>query len=63
MTPEGTVLAEAQQAEANAGTLLPGDCTDLNPSWGWAAGVGISTVDDLATSHLCRGARGRRSAQ
>ena len=34
---------------ARAGTLRPGDYTDLNLSWGWAAGAGISTVGDLAT--------------
>jgi D-alanyl-D-alanine carboxypeptidase len=49
LTPQGAVLPAAQRAEALAGTLLPGDYTDLNPSWGWAAGAGISTVEDLAT--------------
>jgi D-alanyl-D-alanine carboxypeptidase len=49
LTPAGTVLPEDQQAVARARTLLPGDHTDLNPSWGWAAGAGISTVADLAT--------------
>ena len=49
LTPEGAVLSAAERAQAIAGTLLPGDYTDLNPSWGWAAGAGISTVDDLAT--------------
>jgi len=48
-TPEGTVLPDDQQAQARAGTLRPADYTDLNPSWGWAAGAGISTVEDLAT--------------
>jgi D-alanyl-D-alanine carboxypeptidase len=37
------------QAAAKAGTLQPGDQTDANPSWAWAAGAGISTVADLAT--------------
>lgn len=37
------------QARAQAGTLLPGDRTADNPSWGWAAGAGISTLADLAT--------------
>ena len=37
------------QAEAKAGTLAPRDFTDLNPSWGWAAGGVISTAADLAT--------------
>lgn len=49
ITLEGTVLPEDEQAEAIAGTLLPTDYTDLNPSWGWAAGAAISTVGDLAT--------------
>jgi D-alanyl-D-alanine carboxypeptidase len=47
-TPAGTVLPADQQAAARAGTLRPGDYTDLNPSWAWAAGAAISTVDDLA---------------
>ncbi len=33
---------------ANKGTLKPNDQTDNNPSWGWAAGAGISTAPDLA---------------
>lgn len=36
-------------AAARAGTLAPGDQTDANPSWGWAAGAGISTANDLVT--------------
>jgi D-alanyl-D-alanine carboxypeptidase len=36
-------------AQAQAGTLLPKDHTDANPSWAWAAGSGISTIGDLAT--------------
>ncbi|MFZ2963664.1 MAG: serine hydrolase domain-containing protein [Rhodoglobus sp.] len=35
--------------QAQEGTLLPGDQTFSNPSWGWAAGAGISTASDLAT--------------
>ncbi|MET4096391.1 serine hydrolase domain-containing protein [Arthrobacter sp. UYCu712] len=35
-------------AQAQAGTLLPNDYTDSNPSWTWAAGQGISTAGDLA---------------
>jgi len=35
-------------AQAEAGTLLPNDQTDANPSWAWAAGAGISTIGDLA---------------
>ncbi len=42
------VLPPDQAAEADAGTLLPNDVTEMNPSWGWAAGAGISTTDDLA---------------
>lgn len=36
------------QFAAKNGTLLPNDQTDTNPSWGWAAGAGISTAPDLA---------------
>jgi D-alanyl-D-alanine carboxypeptidase len=36
---------EAVQANESAGE--PNDVTDANPSWGWAAGAAISTVDDL----------------
>ena len=36
------------QVAAKDGTLLPNDQTDANPSWGWAAGAGISTAPDLA---------------
>jgi D-alanyl-D-alanine carboxypeptidase len=49
LEPAGTILADDDRAAARAGTLRPGDYTDLNPSWGWAAGAGISTVNDLAT--------------
>lgn len=44
-------------AAARAGTLAPGDQTDANPSWGWAAGAGISTANDLVTivSAIVRG--------
>jgi D-alanyl-D-alanine carboxypeptidase len=44
-----TVLPSDQQAAALAGTLRPGDYTDTNPSWGWAAGAAISTAEDLKT--------------
>ena len=37
------------QNAARAGTLAPVDQTLDNPSWGWAAGAGISTADELAT--------------
>jgi D-alanyl-D-alanine carboxypeptidase len=36
------------QFAAKKGTLKPNDQTDANPSWGWAAGAGISTAPDLA---------------
>lgn len=36
-------------AQAQAGTLLPNDQTNANPSWAWSAGSGISTIGDLAT--------------
>ncbi len=42
------VLTPEQAAEAAAGTLEPRDVTEMNPSWGWAAGAGISTTDDFA---------------
>jgi CubicO group peptidase (beta-lactamase class C family) len=31
-------LSPDMQTAARAGTLKPNDCTDDNPSWGWAAG-------------------------
>jgi D-alanyl-D-alanine carboxypeptidase len=36
---------EAEQANQSAGT--PNDVTNDNPSWAWAAGSGISTLQDL----------------
>lgn len=42
-------LPEAMQAAAKDGSLQPNDVTDVNPSWAWAAGAGISTADDLVT--------------
>lgn len=42
-------LPPDQQTAARDGTLLPNDVTDMNPSWGWAAGAVISTAEDLAT--------------
>ncbi|WP_084351906.1 serine hydrolase domain-containing protein [Millisia brevis] len=47
-TIESAALPEPELAQARAGTLLPNDVTDMNPSWGWAAGAGISTAQDLA---------------
>ena len=37
------------QAAARAGTFLPTDETNDNPSWAWSAGSGISTANELAT--------------
>ena len=48
-TIETSELSPEDQAAALAGELLPNDVTDLNPSWGWAAGAAISTADELAT--------------
>jgi D-alanyl-D-alanine carboxypeptidase len=36
------------QFDAKAGRLLPNEQTAVNPSWGWAAGAGISTARELA---------------
>lgn len=40
-------LPDDMQAAARAGTLAPGDHTATNPSFGWAAGAGISTANDV----------------
>lgn len=48
-TMDDPALPAAQQEQAAAGTLLPYDVTDENPSWTWAAGQMISTADDLTT--------------
>lgn len=42
-------LSADMQAAARAGTLLPNDQTFDNPSWGWSAGAGISSANDLVT--------------
>lgn len=47
-TVETTALPKDEQDAARNGSLLPNDVTDLNPSWGWAAGAASSTVSDLA---------------
>ncbi len=47
-TVKSEALSAEDQAAAKAGALLPHDETDDNPSWGWAAGAGISRADDLA---------------
>jgi D-alanyl-D-alanine carboxypeptidase len=47
-TIDSLVLPPEVQAGARDGTLEPMDVTDLNPSWAWTAGGGISTAEDLA---------------
>lgn len=42
-------LTEEEQALIATGGETPVDHTFDNPSWGWAAGAGISTVPDLVT--------------
>lgn len=42
-------LPEPMQAAAEDGSLQPNDVTNVNPSWAWAAGAGISTANDLVT--------------
>ncbi|MFI7670871.1 serine hydrolase domain-containing protein [Nocardia sp. NPDC049526] len=42
-------LPPAEQAEAVAGTLKPGNQTNINVSWAWTAGGAISTAADMAT--------------
>lgn len=42
-------LPEQMQAAAENGSLQPNDVTNVNPSWAWAAGAGISTANDLVT--------------
>ncbi|MDX2376448.1 beta-lactamase family protein [Microbacterium sp. LRZ72] len=48
MTMSVAALPADLQAAAQEGSLLPNDQTLVNPSWGWAAGAGISTAEDLA---------------
>ncbi|WP_241703326.1 serine hydrolase domain-containing protein [Leifsonia shinshuensis] len=47
-TMESAKLPADELARAKAGTLLPSDQTNVNPSWAWAAGGVISTIGDLA---------------
>lgn len=47
-TISSQALPQAEREAAYAGTLLPNDVTDENPSWAWTAGSGISTASDLA---------------
>ena len=42
-------LPPEMQAAARAGTLAPVDQTADNPSWGWSAGSGYSTANELVT--------------
>ena len=49
LTMTNPALPEDMQKEAAAGTLAPNDVTNVNPSWAWAAGSGISTAADLKT--------------
>ncbi len=46
-TMDSPVLPKQVQDAAKAGTLAPKDVTDVNPSWAWSAGAGISTAPDL----------------
>ena len=48
-TVDDYAVPQDRLADALDGTLEPIDFTDANPSWAWAAGGAISTVDDLAT--------------
>jgi D-alanyl-D-alanine carboxypeptidase len=47
-TAESYELPEAQAQAAVNGTLKPINETNSNPSWTWAAGGAIATLDDLA---------------
>jgi len=47
-TLESFVLSPDDQAAAKSRKLLPTDVTNTNPSWGWTAGAGIATAEDLA---------------
>lgn len=47
-TMDSPVLPKEVQEAARAGTLAPKDVTDVNPSWAWSAGAGISTASELA---------------
>jgi D-alanyl-D-alanine carboxypeptidase len=47
LTINSPALPDSMQVAARAGTLAPSEWTDANTSWTWAAGMGISTADDL----------------
>lgn len=49
LTITDPALPADMQAAAKEGTLAPNDVTNVNPSWAWSAGAGISTAEDLAT--------------
>ncbi len=49
LTLTDPALPEDMQEQARNGTLAPSDVTNVDPSWAWAAGAGISTATDLAT--------------
>lgn len=48
LTWKTPALPADMQAAAKSGALKPQDQTEANPSWGWAAGAGISTAKELA---------------
>lgn len=45
---DGGILSPAELEAVDAGTLVPNDVTNGNPSWAWAAGGVISTTSELA---------------
>lgn len=47
-TIASNALPAAEQAAAYTGDLQPNDVTDLNPSWGWAAGGAYAHASALA---------------
>ncbi|MGV3654655.1 MAG: serine hydrolase domain-containing protein [Noviherbaspirillum sp.] len=47
-TDDTGALPPAMLEAAMAGTLLPRDVTEMNASWAWTAGMGISTAKELA---------------
>ena len=48
-TIDTEVLSLDKQAAAKNGSLQPFDTTDWSTSWGWTAGMGISTADELTS--------------
>jgi D-alanyl-D-alanine carboxypeptidase len=47
ITLDNAALPDSMQVAARAGKIAPVDHTDDNASWTWAAGMGISTADEL----------------